>query len=601
MLTLEDILNLPNNPTDEHKVAVGLLPKPQPLPSVVPAPGGPIPTPSVTPRPAVDWKAKVAATAPHTAPTVPEMPPVNPTAFGAPDLGTGIPEDTSGVQAAATGKIPELPKLGFKERQALPLSSEGVAPGSPEYFRAQAARLEDQRNNPWGSAENHPGLLGKIGHVAAKIGNIAGNIVAPATMANIPGTELNKQEELNAAEGKAAKATEAESEQKLRAAETTEAEARAKKLGAEGAPDIVQDASGNAVGWRDEKGALHSLDEEGTPASIKGIAEKWEGKAAAKPQKENLEQGLAGALQDALDNGRDPKTDAKVQGWAQAIKDYKPSKDTDVKTVEDLKHRIVTAMESGDVAGARQLQNELNATDPEGMARLADAQARMAATAADRAERKEEREEKQGLKWVTGEVPGTHQTVTVPFSQAKAMNLENQAEANADHVNKVLAARVVVPMLYNTDKTDLGVLQLIDELGKNGDLGAVASRWNDFMVRKVGADQTKGQLFTKLRTKLDLAQTKMMQAHVGNRGGAFMLEHFEDLANAGKLNADTLRAAVDTELRYMDRNAEKPRAGAAVSGGEKSSGHSFSINGQRYENVPNDVYERAKKKPGFKE
>ena len=226
MLTLEDILNLPNNPTDEHKAALNLIPKPAPTPSIIPANAN-IPASPVTPRPVVDWKAKIGATNPNAyKPSVPEMAPVDPGAAGTPNFGTGIPEDTSGVQAAATGKIPELPKLGFKERQALPLSSEGVAPGSPEYFRAQAARLEDQRNNPWGSAENHPGLLGKIGHVAAKIGNIAGDIVAPATMANIPGTELNKKEQLNEAEGKAVGAEHAELEAKSEATKERQEDTR---------------------------------------------------------------------------------------------------------------------------------------------------------------------------------------------------------------------------------------------------------------------------------------------------------------------------------------------------------------------------------------
>jgi len=48
--------------------------------------------------------------------------------------------------------------------------------------------------HPWGTPENHPGKLGKLAHVFSQIGNIAGNIVAPATMANIEGTQLNMRE-----------------------------------------------------------------------------------------------------------------------------------------------------------------------------------------------------------------------------------------------------------------------------------------------------------------------------------------------------------------------------------------------------------------------
>lgn len=47
--------------------------------------------------------------------------------------------------------------------------------------------------NPYGSEANHPGILGKIEHGLAAAGNIAGNIVAPGTMANIPGTAMNQE------------------------------------------------------------------------------------------------------------------------------------------------------------------------------------------------------------------------------------------------------------------------------------------------------------------------------------------------------------------------------------------------------------------------
>lgn len=59
--------------------------------------------------------------------------------------------------------------------------------------RLRIAKAQYLKNTPWGSESNHPGILGKIGHVAAGIGNIAGDIVAPETMALIPGTQLYKQ------------------------------------------------------------------------------------------------------------------------------------------------------------------------------------------------------------------------------------------------------------------------------------------------------------------------------------------------------------------------------------------------------------------------
>lgn len=82
---------------------------------------------------------------------------------------------------------------------------------APDEVQRQQARLDLMalnQANPYGSEANHPGVLGKIGHVLAKAGNVAGTIAAPGTMALIPGTDLNKvvnaedaTEKLAAAEG----------------------------------------------------------------------------------------------------------------------------------------------------------------------------------------------------------------------------------------------------------------------------------------------------------------------------------------------------------------------------------------------------------------
>src|ERR1700689_77292 len=63
--------------------------------------------------------------------------------------------------------------------------------GSSEDYGNQIQAMRDKQNDPWGSPDNHPGVLGKIGHVLGRVGNIAGDIVAPATMSLIPGTDLN--------------------------------------------------------------------------------------------------------------------------------------------------------------------------------------------------------------------------------------------------------------------------------------------------------------------------------------------------------------------------------------------------------------------------
>src|SRR5258708_35148998 len=52
-----------------------------------------------------------------------------------------------------------LQPLNFHERQRLPTISPGALAGSSGFERNQIERIEDQKANPWGSEENHPGRL----------------------------------------------------------------------------------------------------------------------------------------------------------------------------------------------------------------------------------------------------------------------------------------------------------------------------------------------------------------------------------------------------------------------------------------------------------
>lgn len=75
--------------------------------------------------------------------------------------------------------------------------AQALAQRTPE-GNVQADYIENQmndlkKNNPWGSEGNHPGWAGKLGHIAAKVGNVAGDVLNPNIMAEIPGTDLNKR------------------------------------------------------------------------------------------------------------------------------------------------------------------------------------------------------------------------------------------------------------------------------------------------------------------------------------------------------------------------------------------------------------------------
>jgi hypothetical protein len=69
----------------------------------------------------------------------------------------------------------------------------GIKPFTPEYFEQQRRVSDFERSHPLGGdISAKPGLWGKIEHGFAKAGNIAGEVLAPNLMAEIPGTDLNK-------------------------------------------------------------------------------------------------------------------------------------------------------------------------------------------------------------------------------------------------------------------------------------------------------------------------------------------------------------------------------------------------------------------------
>ena len=590
MLTLDDIMALPHDPSEEHLRSIGLLPQVPPTPSIVPHLGtgekipALSPVTSAAPAPPADWRARLSATVPHAAASSAPLPPLSPVA--APELGTpASPEMPATSESATPGvSFPKLAPLNFKERQALPTTSEGVAPGSKESFEAQLQRIQDQKANPWGSPENHPGLLGKIGHYAAKIGNIAGDVIAPATMANIPGTELNTKlqerglEHQIAGAGKAEEeAKTAESERELRGAQTEEAQARAKQI-AEGKPEEKQETP--------ELETIHDM--------MMGD----NGKARVNP-----DTGKPFTYFEAYEavkkaGQKDPNNPANVPADAKAIADYQERvkslgmDGTSLATFSSVPPGTTMGELEKRYTDAKSLR-EMGQKDRENTIRDQERRDAAARSAQEFGEKRQERIEAKGQKWVTGEDASGKQ-VMVPQSQAKDLNLKNIADADADTQNKTLSARHVVPLLFKNDPSDPGVVQLIDKLDKEGKLGVIASRWNDFLSGTLGAGDPD---YTALRTRMGLATTKLMQAHVGSRGGSYMLEHFEDLANAKKLDANTLRAGINQELRYVNDLSMLPSTGGGKAGG----GHSFSINGKPYENVPDDVYQRAKQKPGFKE
>ncbi len=169
--------------------------------------------------------------------------------------------------------------------------------------------------------------------------------------------------------------------------------------------------------------------------------------------------------------------------------------------------------------------------------------------------------EKTDMQAVVGLDPKSGQQVLLPAGQAQQAGIQNPMKADADMVNKALAARHWLNLANKQGEAkgnpeDMGIMQLVDKLDSEGKLGPLASRWNEFMTGKVGAGDPE---VAALRAKMGLSTTLLMQAHVGSRGSAQMLEHFEDLANQKKLDGPTLKAALGAEISYVQDKAMDPQ------------------------------------------
>jgi hypothetical protein len=218
---LQDLLAMPANPDPEELRRRGLLPPVPPMatPPIIPQVGqssGTQVPPMQIPKPAPETTV-VTAKRPEDEQVAPMEPPK--TKETLPMQQPGEPNLLNSPRASLMGfPSREEARRGGEDLNA-PAGGPHIIPpiGSAAGHEVNLERSRDEALHPWGGPENHPGLLGKVGHVAAKIGNIAGDIVAPAVMANIPGTELNKK-------------IEGEREEKLRGqAETRESEAGLRK------------------------------------------------------------------------------------------------------------------------------------------------------------------------------------------------------------------------------------------------------------------------------------------------------------------------------------------------------------------------------------
>jgi hypothetical protein len=120
-----------------------------------------------------------------------------------------------------------------------------------------------------------------------------------------------------------------------------------------------------------------------------------------------------------------------------------------------------------------------------------------------------------------------------------------------------------------------GLLDAVDEDLKRfapGELNSLFARWQDFLSYTVGElprdkNGNPDDRYVRLHTDLNgFLDTAVMQAHVGSRGSERMMEHFQTVADAGYMNAEVIKGAMQEERAYLREKAMNPMIDYRVPG-----------------------------------
>lgn len=158
-------------------------------------------------------------------PDVAMAPPASPPAIINAPTPVQYPSSIMGDKIPQGAMIPASHQEGKDEfQQYMPRIT--ADPGTTDYFRQRQEQLNYKAEHPWGDPISpHPGVLGSILHGLSVAGNIAGDVVDPAAMSLIPGTQLHNAALARGNEQGIEQGEKAENEKAETAAKTTQANA----------------------------------------------------------------------------------------------------------------------------------------------------------------------------------------------------------------------------------------------------------------------------------------------------------------------------------------------------------------------------------------
>jgi hypothetical protein len=374
-------------------------------------------------------------------------------------------------------------------------------PADPQ-FREKMADLQLQHGaittekaryqmlHPWGGPESaHPGVLGKIGHVAGEIGNAVGNAeLGPRVMSEIPGSEANLQ----------AKATGGE-------AETEKAIGNQQKIA--------------QAGQQEAKAGL----------------EKEQAKVAGNPKPEKPEspqQVYADAVQDALNRGVDPNTDPHVMQVADTITSIQkePTPKTENAETQFVDEYRAKHPGASIAEGQRAFKQNESVNEPGNYVPVNDAKGGTIGWVDPKSKHFVSVQDVKGVGVPSGQgSPAAAPSGAIP---PKPTSQERNVQAQAG-----IAAE--------------GIPQVVAEIDKLKDqLGPVAGRWNEFMQGKVGMENPE---MAGLRADLLMVSSAVALAHARGRLPENLRAEFDHAINAPKQDPENLKAVLNHILPWMQR------------------------------------------------
>jgi len=177
-------------------------------------------------------------------------------------------------------------------------------------------------------------------------------------------------------------------------------------------------------------------------------------------------------------------------------------------------------------------------------------------------------------------VPGSTPTmrynkITKEFKEGDRVLTPDEVKAQTVKFAVTKAEDIPVSDVRTMQQAVPSVLQLSKQTRREletaiNDVGPLAGRWSELWTGKIGAENTS---FMKLKVDIGLLQTRLMKMHVGARGGAEILKHFDEIISAGKQSPANMKVALDSIEEYANEiglplSKQRESVGLAPSGNQ---------------------------------